>query len=87
MHLINEILTLTRLPDEDGYEVWFQHIKTPMMVANRCQFSYLCSITQEDGSVLKISTSRGTEKVAESNAKLVGKGEVLSETKIAVLMF
>ncbi len=34
-----------------------------------------------------MSFSKGTEKLAETHAKLMGKGDVLSETKMTVLMF
>ena len=34
--------------------------------------------------LVRISTSKGTQKIAEKHASLVKKGDVISETKIAV---
>lgn len=40
VHLVTDIITMSRLPDEAGAEVWYYYINTPIVVANRCQFSY-----------------------------------------------
>ena len=48
VHLMNEIITPKRLADVDGHMVWYQHIKTPIIVANRCSFSIFFTIEHED---------------------------------------
>ena len=60
--LLNDILTPTRLADDEGHIVMYQHIKTPMMVANRCAFLIHYHV-EEDGSIIEIQSSKGTEAI------------------------
>lgn len=65
MRRINDIITWKRLPDENGAEVWFNEITTPFGIADRSQFAYLVRLSERDGTMKMVSTSKGTEKIVK----------------------
>ncbi len=58
----------------------YQHIKTPMVVSNRCCF--MCVYSYElpnGGGLIHMSTSKGMKSIEQANTALIGK-DVLSHT-------
>ena len=67
----------TGLTGNEDFYVIYQHIKTPVVVSNRCAINTIYQIDQEDGGFLHFTTSKGTGQIASDNAALIGK-DVLS---------
>ena len=88
MHILNDIVTAERIEDLEGADmVMYQHIKTPMIVSNRCSFALMWVIDTraEDGTFISMSTSKGTEAILEANQAKVKK-DVPSDTPITFTM-
>ena len=47
----------------EGCYAMYQHIKTPMVVSNRCSFCAVHSFDSSDGGKIQITTSRGMDKI------------------------
>ena len=67
MHILDPILTCRKMDDvdigcENCYAV-YQHIKTPMMVSNRCCFLAIYLFDLPNGGFVNLSTSKGMKAV------------------------
>ena len=57
----------------------YQHIKTPMVVSNRCVFMAVHNFDLPNGGFVNMSTSKGMKPIEQANVQLQGK-DVLSHT-------
>ena len=64
----------------------YQHIKTPIMVSNRCCFLAVYTIDTPDGGVIHLTTSKGNKTIEQANLPLIGK-DVLSHTTLTYNKF
>ena len=69
---INRELHKTRLPDEDGNEVWHLTHKMPFFISDRSFVVTIYKETLEDGSQINILSSQGNEEIIKRNKKLIG---------------
>ena len=73
----NDIITPTRLADEDGHPTWHLHMKMPMVISNRSVVISFYEEELEDGSKILINSSQGNEEViAAQKATLIKKNVV-----------
>ena len=84
MHILDDILNCRPLDDNLGCEgcyAMYQHIKTPIMVSNRCCLLAVYNIELPNGGgIIHLSTSKGMKAIEQaSTATLIGK-DVLSHT-------
>ena len=87
MKLLDKNITAEILDVDMGEGMaMYQHIKTPMVVSNRCVFSANFCIDLEGGGMIQISTSKGMEKIIEQSAAKIGK-DVLSNTIFSYIKF
>ena len=63
----------------DGCYAMYQHIKTPMIVSNRCTFVAVYNIDLPNGGMISLSTSKGMKAIEQANVALQKK-DVLSHT-------
>ena len=70
---INEKMTREVLPEDDGHQVVHLKMKMPMMISNRSIITCLYETEKEDGTKVKMSSSRGNEELATANAPKIGK--------------
>ena len=70
----------------DGAWAMYQHIKTPMMVSNRCCFMCMYNIDLPNGGIIVLSTSKGMKAIEQANVALQGK-DVLSHTVLTYQKF
>ncbi len=66
MHILDSIITCRRLDDDmgEGMYAMYQHIKTPMVVSNRCCFMCMYSYELPDGAgLIHMSTSKGMKPI------------------------
>ena len=47
----------------DNCYAMYQHIKTPIVVSNRCTFAHVHFIDSPDGGKIQLTSSRGMEKI------------------------
>ena len=90
MHVVDSNLTARKLENDVGVEgayAMFQHIKTPLMVSNRCIYSTVFNYDLPNGVFVNMSTSKGCNAIRESNAALQGKKDVLSESVVTYQKF
>ena len=89
VHTLDSIITARKLDDDMGCAgAWcmYQHIKTPMMVSNRCCFMCMYSMDLENGGLVLLSTSKGMKPIEQANVALQGK-DVLSHTVLTYQKF
>jgi len=82
MHILDPILTCRKMEDDMGCDrayAMYQHIKTPLMVSNRCCFLCVYNIETPTGALISLSTSKGMKAIEQANVVLQGK-DVLSNT-------
>ena len=66
MHLLDPILTCRKMDDDLGCEgcyAMYQHIKTPMIVSNRCCFLAIYTIELPNGGYINLGTSKGMKAI------------------------
>ena len=73
--LLDPILTCRKLDDNLGGNSYamYQHVKTPMIVSNRCNFLGVHQIELENGGYIHLSTSKGMQQIEQANTTLIGK--------------
>ena len=89
MHILDPIITCRRLEDDLGAEgcyAIYQHIKTPMIVSNRCCFMAVYNIDTPNGGFIALSTSKGMKPIEQANVALQAK-DVLSHTVVTYNKF
>ena len=81
MKVLDPILTCTRLPNDMGEHCYalYQHIKTPVIVSNRCNFLAIYHIHLPNGGMIHLATSKGTKHLEQEHAQRIGK-DVLGHT-------
>ena len=70
----------------DGSYTMYQHIKTPIVVSNRCVFASVFNQDLPNGGFFTMSTSKGMKAIEEANIALRGK-DVLSQTIVSYHKF
>ena len=70
----------------DGSYTMYQHIKTPIVVSNRCVFASVFNQDLPNGGFATMSTSKGMKAIEEANTALRGK-DVLSQTIVSYHKF
>ena len=88
VHILDSILTCRKLNDLIGDNVYlmYQHIKTAIMVSNRCCLLAVYSIDTPDGGFIHMTTSKGNKAIEQANLPLLGK-DVLSHTTLTYSKF
>ena len=85
MSVLDSILTCRKLDDDMGENCYamYQHIKTPIMVSNRCCFNAVYNHKVDENTLIHITTSKGMRAIEEKpeNITLRGK-DVLSHTTV-----
>ena len=68
-------LTCEKTNDDlgEGYYCMYQHIKTPMVVSNRCLFQCVSTTELENGGLIQLVTSKGMKAIEEANTAKIGK--------------
>mmetsp|Transcript_26554 Transcript_26554/g.35517 ORF Transcript_26554/g.35517 Transcript_26554/m.35517 type:complete len:148 (+) Transcript_26554:98-541(+) len=81
MTVLESAATCRNLDNEVGEGIYamYQHIKTPMIVSNRCIFMSVQTIELENGGFIHLCTSKGMKPVEQANVALQGK-DVLCHT-------
>ena len=81
--ILDPILSARKMDENigEGCYLMYQHIKTPMMVSNRCCFLAVYQGRREDGSAFHLTTSKGNAAIEAANTALIGK-DVLSHTTL-----
>ena len=76
-------LTCEKTNDDlgEGYYCMYQHIKTPMVVSNRCLFQCVTTVELENGGIIQLVTSKGMKGIEEANTAKIGK-DVLAHAKV-----
>lgn len=78
--------TMVECPDVDGLKCLIQQIKMPFMMTNRSVVTLYYTIEEADGSLVFISSSRGTESVAAGLTAVIDKNvlgnNVVNYTKL-----
>ena len=80
VHILDSIINCRKMEDAMGCDNCFcmyQHIKTPMMVSNRCCFLSIYNIELPGGGFINLGTSKGNKAIEQANVALQGK-DVLS---------
>ena len=72
MKKLSPNVTVTPLGEEDGAKITHQHMKMPMFVTNRSIINVASRVQQDDGSVVIIVTSQGTEDLQETHKDKIG---------------
>ena len=78
---IDDKLSITDLPDFEGCRCFIQHIKMPMIMTNRSLVQLYYLIEHENGNLVFISSSRGTDEVIQAQ-KAVFKKDVVANNII-----
>ena len=85
MSILDSILTCRKLDDDMGPNCYamYQHIKTPIMVSNRCCFLAVYNHIVDDNTLIHITTSKGMRAIEQKpeNVTLQAK-DVLSHTTV-----
>lgn len=83
MKILDPILTCRKMDDQpsgEGHYIMYQHVKTPMVVSNRCVFNTVYDIEMlENGGYIHLTTSKGNKAIEAANTALIGK-DVLSNS-------
>ena len=66
---------------EDSFTM-YQHIKTPMVISNRCIFMSVFNFDLPNGGFVNMTTSKGMKAIEQANTALIGK-DVLSQCIVA----
>ena len=68
-------LTCEKTNDDlgEGYYCMYQHIKTPMVVSNRCLFQCVTTVELENGGCIQLVTSKGMKGIEEASTAKIGK--------------
>ena len=74
VHKCNSNVTLEKLEEEDGTDIMYQHIKTPIIFANRAMIyaKYYNGSTPE-GKLIRLGSDKGNEALYEKYAAKIGK--------------
>ena len=69
---VDKIITGRQLEDFEGFPMLYQHVKTPMMVSNRC--TIFSQYDWADGdSWISLGSSAGNQQYAKDHPELIGK--------------
>lgn len=69
-------LSVTDIPNIDGCRAVIQHIKMPLILTNRSIVQIYYLIEGDDGSLINIASSKGTEAAVEEHKATIKKNVV-----------
>ena len=73
---INNKMTRTVLPEDDGHKVVLMKMKMPMMITNRSIVSCFYEHQREDGWKVLLHSSQGNDHIVAANKSAIGKDVV-----------
>ena len=75
MKVLDSVITAEVIEDDvgEGSYALYQHIKTPLVVSNRCNFLAIHQIELENGGFIHMSTGKGMKPIEQANQQRIGK--------------
>ena len=71
--LMDNRVTIVECPAVEGFKCAIQQIKMPMMMSNRSVVNIYYLYENEDGSIVFLSSSRGSDEIVAAQAATIKK--------------